>query len=87
MGHEPVLIEEDIDKYIGCCVSPGVGITLKVHGSIKNLQQFARSSRCTLTGHVDFAHNLREVAIKNKVPKAHYASLSCRERDAGRDAS
>lgn len=88
MGHELVLIEEEyIDKYIGCCVSPGVGITLKVHGSIKNLQQFARASRCTLTDHIDFAHALREVAIKNKVPKAHYASLSCRERDAERDES
>lgn len=88
MGHELVLIEEEYrSKYIGCCASPGVGITLKVHGSIKNLQQFARASRCTLTDHVDVAQALREVAIKNKVPKAHYASLSCRERDAERDES
>ena len=88
MGHELVLIEEEYrSKYIGCCASPGVGITLKVHGSIKNLQQFARASHCTLTDHVDFAQALREVAIKNKVPKAHYASLSCRERDAERDES
>ena len=88
MGHELVLIEEEYrTRYIGCCASPGVGITLKVHGSLKNLQQFARANRCTLTDHVDFAQALREVAIKNKVPKAHYASLSCRERDAERDES
>ena len=88
MGHELVLIEEEYrTRYIGCCASPGVGITLKVHGSLKNLQQFARANRCTLTDHVDFAQALREVAIKNKVPRAHYASLSCRERDAERDES
>lgn len=86
LGHELVLIEEEyITQYIGCCVSPGVGITVKVHGSIRNLEQLARAKRCTLTDHVDLAQQLREVAIRNKVPKAHYASLSCRERDAERD--
>ena len=87
LGHELVLIEEEyITQYIGCCVNPGAGVTVKVHGNTHKLEQFARDNRCTLTDHVDFAHALREVAIKNKVPKARYASLSCRERDAERDA-
>lgn len=88
LGHELVLIEEEyITQYIGCCVSPGAGVTVKVRGSIGNLEQFARANRCTLSDHVDLAHALREVAIRNKVPKGHYASLSCRERDAERDES
>ncbi|MGK5081299.1 hypothetical protein [Janthinobacterium sp. HLX7-2] len=83
LGHELVLIEEEyITHYIGCCVSPGAGVTVKVHGSTKNLQQFARASHCTLTDHVDLAQELRDVAIKTKLAKARYASLSCRERDA-----
>lgn len=86
LGHELVLIEEEyITRYIGCCVSPGVGVTVKVQGSTQNLARFAQANRCTLTDHVDLAHELREVAIRNKVPKGHYASLSCRERDAERD--
>lgn len=86
LGHELVLIEEEyITQYIGCCVSPGAGVTVKVHGSTHKLEQFAHANRCTLTENVDFAQALREVAIRNKVPKAHYASLSCRERDAERD--
>ena len=91
LGHELVLIEEEyIDKYIGCCVSPGAGVTVKVHGSTHKLQQFARANRCTLTDNVDLAHELREVAIKEaaikaRATKAHYASLSCRERDAVRE--
>ncbi|AQR70432.1 hypothetical protein BZG29_20515 [Janthinobacterium sp. LM6] len=86
MGHELVLIEEEyITQYIGCCVSPGAGVTVRVQGSTQKLQAFARTQRCTLNDPVDIGHALNEVAIKNRMPKGHYASLSCRERDAERD--
>lgn len=86
MGHELVLIEEEyITQYIGCCVSPGAGVTVKVRGNTKKLQAFARAQRCTLTAPVDVQHALNDVAIKTRMPKGHYASLSCRERDAERD--
>lgn len=83
LGHELVLIEEEyITQYIGCCVSPGAGVTVKVNGSTKNLAAFAKTNRCTLLDPVDFNHALREAAIQARFPKARYASLSCRERDA-----
>ncbi|SDL76527.1 hypothetical protein SAMN05216517_10220 [Janthinobacterium sp. OK676] len=86
MGHELVLIEEEyITQYIGCCVSPGAGVTVKVRGSTQNLQAFASAQRCTLTDPVDVQHALSEVAIRTRLPKGHYASLSCRERDAERE--
>lgn len=86
MGHALVLIEEEyITQYIGCCVSPGAGVTLKVQGSTQKLQAFARAQRCTLSDPVDIGHALSEVAIKTRMPKGHYASLSCRERDAQRE--
>jgi len=86
MGHELVLIEEEyITQYIGCCVSPGAGVTVKVRGSTQKLQAFASAQRCTLTDPVDIRHALGEVAIKTRLPKGHYASLSCRERDAQRE--
>ena len=86
MGHALVLIEEEyITQYIGCCVSPGVGVTLKVQGSTQKLQAFARAQRCTLSDPVDIGQLLGEVAIKTRLPKGHYASLSCRERDAERE--
>lgn len=86
MGHELVLIEEEyITQYIGCCVSPGAGVTVKVRGNTQKLQAFARAQRCTLTDPVDVQHALNDVAIKTRMPKGHYASLSCRERDAERD--
>ena len=88
LGHELLLIEEEyITQYIGCCVSPGLGVAVKVRGGTQNLEKFAQAHRCTLTDNVDLAHELREVAIKNRLPKAHYASLSCRERDAERETS
>ncbi|MGK5056446.1 hypothetical protein ACQ4WY_05835 [Janthinobacterium sp. LB2P49] len=86
MGHELVLIEEEyISQYIGCCVSPGAGVTVRVRGNTQKLQAFARAQRCTLTDPVDIRHALNEVAIKTRMPKGHYASLSCRERDAERE--
>lgn len=86
MGHELVLIEEEyITQYIGCCVSPGAGVTVKVRGNTQNLQAFASAQRCTLTDPVDMQHVLSEVAIKARLPQGHYASLSCRERDAERE--
>lgn len=86
MGHELVLIEEEyITQYIGCCVSSGVGVTVKVRGNTQKLQAFARAQRCTLTDPVDIRHALSDVAIKTRVAKGHYASLSCRERDAERE--
>jgi hypothetical protein len=86
MGHELVLIEEEyISQYIGCCVSPGAGVTVRVQGSTQKLQAFAIAQRCTLTDPVDIRHALSEVAIQARLPKGHYASLSCRERDAVRE--
>ncbi|AYM77480.1 hypothetical protein D9M09_18025 [Janthinobacterium agaricidamnosum] len=86
MGHALVLIEEEyITQYIGCCVSPGAGVTLKVQGSTQKLQAFAIAQRCTLTDPVDIGHALSEVAIQARLPQGHYASLSCRERDAERE--
>lgn len=86
MGHALVLIEEEyIAQYIGCCVSPGAAVTLRVQGSTQKLQAFARAQRCTLSDPVDIGHALSEVAIKTRMPKGHYASLSCRERDAERE--
>ncbi|WP_425253959.1 hypothetical protein ACPJXG_08655 [Janthinobacterium sp. NFX145] len=83
MGHELVLIEEEyITQYIGCCVSPGAGVTVKVRGNTQKLQAFASAQRCTLTDPVDMQHALSEAAIKARLPQGHYASLSCRERDA-----
>ncbi|MGK5071664.1 hypothetical protein [Janthinobacterium sp. ZB1P44] len=86
MGHALVLIEEEyITQYIGCCVSPGAGVTVRVHGSTQKLQAFAHAQRCTLTDPVDIRQALGEVAIKTRLPRGHYASLSCRERDAERE--
>jgi len=83
MGHDLVLIEEEyMSAYIGCCVSEGIGITVKVIGSTKNLEEFAKENGCTFSDHVDLQSQLDTVNIKTKILPGHYASLSCRERDA-----
>lgn len=84
MGHTLMVIEEEyMTKYIGCCVSPGVGITVKINGSTKNLEAFAKENGCRLSDDEDiqyvFSHTLNS---KLNFPEGTYASLSCRERDA-----
>lgn len=85
MGHELVVIEEEyMAQYVGCCVSPGAGVSVKVNGRTDNLEAFARQNRCTFTDRVDLRKALREVGVKAELPTARYATLSCRERDAER---
>lgn len=83
MGHDLIVIEQEyMSAYIGCCVSPGVGVTVKVVGGIKNLEEFATANGCTLTDHVNLKDELSRVSIKSNLPMGNFASLSCRERDA-----
>lgn len=83
MGHDLMVIEEEyMSKYIGCCVSPGVGVTVKVTGSTKNLEEFASSNGCTFSDSVNLKEELNDYGINVTLPDGDFASLSCRERDA-----
>ena len=83
MGHELVMIEEEyMSRYIGCCVSPGAGLSVKVSGSLKPLAQFARVHRCSLNDNADLQGELASLGIRRKLAPGRYATLSCRERDA-----
>mgnify|MGYP001758737813 FL=1 len=83
MGHDLIVIEEEyMSQYIGCCVSPGVGVTVKVIGNTKNLENFARINGCTFTDNVNLQEELSSVGINATLTQGRFASLSCRERDA-----
>lgn len=85
MGHELVMIEEEyMSRYIGCCISPGAGLSIKVSGSLKPLEQFARVHRCSLNDNADLQGELASLGIRRKLAPGRYAALSCRERDAER---
>lgn len=82
MGHTLVVMEEEyMSKHVGCCVSEGLGITIKIVGSTSKLERFARENGCTFDRHVDVAADLKSVAISVVIPKGDYATVSCRERD------
>ncbi|MFZ6768392.1 hypothetical protein ACO0LM_15115 [Undibacterium sp. Di26W] len=83
LGHPLVLLEEEyMDTYVGCCVSPGLGLVVQVNGDTRTMQDFAEKNACTLTPHADVIGTLKTYGIRNKLPKVDYATLSCRERDA-----
>ena len=78
-GSEIVVIDEEYFKeWIGCCVSPGVAITVKVNGDTNALQDFATSNKCRL----GFDGDMYYGPTLPYAPKGTYATLSCKERDA-----
>lgn len=86
LGHELQIIEQEYMKsYVGCCVSPGTGLTVRLNGSSENLRRFAAQNRCTFEGNVDFQEIMR--TFKLAAIPGNYALISCRERDRGAAAS
>jgi hypothetical protein len=82
MHHELVMIEEEyMVEFIGCCVSAGVGVTLRVSGSTGNLEDFAEQNGCRVEPNVDFQQKAEDLWVKEKVAKGNYVWVSCRERD------
>lgn len=86
MGHTLVVIEHEyMDEYVGCCVSPGMGLTVRVKGNTQALEKFAAENGCSFSDNTDPAAELNGYGLKSLLFKAHYASLSCRERDIERE--
>lgn len=85
LGHDLKVIEEEyIAAYVGCCVSPGVGVIIKQKGSLNNVKAFARKNRCSIEP-INFNAHLRVLGIKKpQAPTGNYYALSCRERDMDR---
>ncbi|QWF15082.1 hypothetical protein [Lysobacter capsici] len=85
MGHTLVVIEEEyMTAYVGCCVSEGVGVTVRLNGAADTLKAFAKDNACTYSELDDPGAELKGFDIANDLPKGKYASLSCRERDSQR---
>ncbi len=86
MGHELVVIEEEYKtRHLGCCVDPGVGVSIRAVGSTKNLKEFAEANECMFTDPVNLQYELGKIYININLPPGHFASLSCRERGAVRE--
>lgn len=82
MGHKLIVIEEEyMSEYIGCCVSPGIGVIVETVDGGENLTEFARKNGCSVEEHVNLEQELSGLDIKNLLPTGDFTSLSCRERD------
>lgn len=82
MGHDLKVIEEEyMDTYVGCCVSPGLGLSLGVRGSLTSLKAFAAENGCKVEENIDLYADLTNLGLKLRPMRGRFASLSCRERD------
>jgi hypothetical protein len=77
-GQELVVIEEEYQlKFIGCCVSEGVGAILRVTADLAPLKEFAAANGCSLNKD-DIVDRLRKLKLN---AAGEFLSVSCRERD------
>ena len=83
MGHNLVAIEEEyMQEYVGCCVSPGMAVTVRVSPSGEDLDAFASRSGCSVSRDSDDYYSSADIGLP-KAPKGTYVTLSCKERDLG----
>lgn len=81
MGHTLVAIEEEyMQEYIGCCVSPGMAVTVRASPSGGDLDAFASTNSCSVSRDTDDYYSSADIGLP-KAPKGTYVTLSCKERD------
>jgi hypothetical protein len=84
MGHDLIVIEEEYpSQWIGCCASPGLGLTVKLNGSPKSFMDFAKQNGCTFDANVNLPSLLATLGSKQRIAPGEYAAISCRDRDIG----
>lgn len=77
-GQELLVIEEEYQlKFIGCCVSEGIGAILRVTADLAPLKEFAAANGCTLSKD-DIVDRLRKLKLNTT---GELLAVSCRERD------
>ncbi len=81
LGHELIELEDEhFEEYLGCCVSPGLGATLKIVGDTTELRSFAAENKCKLT--VIGQRRDAPPPGAGQMPPGARVRMSCRERDA-----
>ena len=82
MGHDLKVIEEEyMSADIGCCVNTGLGLSLKIRGSLTSLNAFAEENGCNVEENINLYQELTDLGIKVHPMSGRYVRLSCRERD------
>ena len=81
MGHTLVAIEEEyFQEYVGCCVSPGMAVTVRVSPNGEDLDAFASRNGCSVSRDSDDHYSSADIGLP-KAPKGTYVTLSCKDRD------
>ncbi|HZX80853.1 MAG TPA: hypothetical protein VFE72_07880, partial [Lysobacter sp.] len=87
LGHELVALDEEyMIEHIGCCVSEGLAVALRLRAGGDDLDAFAKANGCSLQPDADSyaLDRLFELGLP-KAPAGTYAVLQCKSRDAMTD--
>jgi len=80
LQQELVVIEEEyMSKWVGCCVSPGVGVIVRVVADTEDLAAFARKHKCSIKEQKDTKRSLEMLSLYKSSER--YLGVSCRSMD------
>jgi hypothetical protein len=82
LGQSVIVIEEEyLDKFIGCCVNPGIGFVVETNGEMNEFNFFVEINKCQKEGpYTRAAYSLEMAGVKPKAG-ATYLGISCRQDD------
>ncbi|TCZ85027.1 hypothetical protein [Lysobacter sp. N42] len=81
LGHELLALDEEyMAEYVGCCVSPGMAVALRLRPGGADLDAFAREAGCSVDRDTD-GLSLIDAFDLPAAPKGTYAAIKCKERD------
>jgi hypothetical protein len=90
LGNDLVMIDEEyMTKFIGCCVNPGLILTIRTTpAGLNSLRNFAKANKCSLDENIKIDQVFSDATIQG-APKmdGSFASLSCRQSDLAQDIS
>ncbi|HEY4582403.1 MAG TPA: hypothetical protein VIG88_06000, partial [Lysobacter sp.] len=88
LGHDLVALDEEyMIEHIGCCVSEGLAVALRLRPAGGDLAAFAKANGCSVQGDADsYALDQLFALGLPKAPAGTYAVLQCKSRDAMTDA-
>jgi len=75
-----VVEEEYMARYVGCCVSPGIGVILELTGSQAEALAFAERNGCRIENNqAEIRQTLGDLNVSTAYGR--FIRISCRERD------
>jgi hypothetical protein len=79
-GNKIIALEDEVmERWLGCCFNPGIGVLVERGSQYQSLLNFAKNNRCSIKA---ANTTLEAVGLKHLIDNDKYVLISCTEGDA-----